>query len=350
MICYGKSRLFAAIPLVAGFAAFAQHLSSPALQQPIRVNVVVAHKSGIPVTDLNREDFTVLDNGDPRPITFFRLVTPAQEPVKLIIAMDEVNADYREAEMQRDGVDRFLRANGGKLEFPTSLALFTDTDTRVEPAFLTDGNTLAGALGHETLSLREIRRGTSFGDFDRVRMSLTALHKIAAAAAALSGRKIIFWISPGWPYLSDPRTFQIDAQIQSQVFKEIVALSTQIRRADITLYDIDPAAVEEMRATSYYDAFLKGVSKPGQVVIGDVALQVLALQSGGTVEQSSTDVNSMIQRCLRGLRGWYEIGFEPPPGDAPDMYHHVEVRIDKEHLKALTRLGYYSNPTANPER
>lgn len=315
----------------------------------MQLNVVVAAKSGTPVSGLTQQNFTVLDNKDPRPITSFRLVTPAQEPVRLIIVLDEVNSDYTEAAMQRDGLNRFLRSNGGKLEFPTSLALFTDSGARVQQAFLTDGNALADALGHETLSQREITRGTSFGDFDRVRASLTALHKIAGAASALPGRKIILWISPGWPLLSNTR-FRIDSQMQNQLFSEVVALSTQLRQAGVTLYDIDTAAVGQTRETAYYDGFVKGVSKPGQVVVGNVGLQVLALQSGGSVEQSSADASRMIQNCLRDARAWYEIGFDPPPSDAPDVYHHIEVRVDQAHLNVRTRDGYYANPTSDPQR
>ncbi|MGA8043728.1 MAG: VWA domain-containing protein [Terracidiphilus sp.] len=341
--------ILAAVPLAIAFSTFAQQpATSAASQHPISLNIVVAPRSGNPPTDLTQQDFTVLDNKDPRPITSFRLVTPAQEPVRVIIVLDEVNPDYRQADMQRIGVDNFLRANGGKLEFPTTLALFTDSGTSLVPSFQTDGNALATALDHETLGRRDLRRGTMFGDYDRIRMSVRAVHKIAAAASTFPGRKIVFWVSPGWPLLSGPR-FPLDAKFQGQVFSEVVALSTQLRQANVTLYDVNPSAVEQARETDMYEGYVKGVSKPGQVVLGNVSLPVLALQSGGTVEESGTDANPMIQKCLRDIRAWYEINFDPPPGDAPDTYHHIEVRVDKKDLKARARDGYYSNPTSNPE-
>lgn len=68
-------------------------------QQGIHLNVTVTAKSGAPVSDLAQQDFTVLDNKAPQPITSFKLVTPSQEPVELIIYLDEMNADYGTAVM-----------------------------------------------------------------------------------------------------------------------------------------------------------------------------------------------------------------------------------------------------------
>ena len=43
----------------------------------IHLNVTVTSKSGAPVSDLTQQDFTVLDNKAPQPITSFKLVTPS---------------------------------------------------------------------------------------------------------------------------------------------------------------------------------------------------------------------------------------------------------------------------------
>jgi hypothetical protein len=138
--------------------------------------------------------------------------------------------------------------------------------------------------------------------------------------------------------------------MQGEIFNEIVAFSTQLRQANVTLYNINPLAVRGSLAGDYYQGFLKGVSKPGQVLIGNVGLQVLAVQSGGLVLQSSTDVAAMIQKCLLDTQAWYEISFEPQPTERPDAYHHIDVELDKPGLTARTRDGYYSNPTVDPLR
>ncbi len=313
------------------------------------LDVLVAPKSGVPVSGLTAQDFTVLDNKAALPIQQVKAVTPSQEPVSLVLFLDEVNADYKTAVMQRDGVLRYLRADSGKLPYPSTVAIFTDQGAQIQQSFSTDGAAMANALNHMPLDQRAITRGTSFGDFDRVRLSLTALHQLMQTLSGSPGRKIVLWISPGWPLLSGPN-YTLDNRMAHQIFEEIESISTGLRQADITLYNLNAAAVEEARETSTYEGFLKGVQKPGQVVMGDVGLQVLTEQSGGQVLQSSTDVSSMIQKALVDLNSWYKITFAPPPPDKPDAYHHIEIKLDKPGLAARTRDGYYSNPSTNPQQ
>lgn len=325
------------------------NVGSPSTPQSIRVNVQVASKSGVPPDDLTQQDFTVLDNKEPRTISSFKLVTPDQEPVEVILLLDEANSDYNQAMMQRDGIRHYLRSNGGKLPFPTIIAVLNDHGAQIQKDFSTDGLSLANDLAGFPQEQREVMVGSQWGDFDRVRLSLVALHQIAHIASMEPGRKLVLDFSPGWPLLSGPR-FQMDAGMQKQFFNEIVAFSTQLRQANVTLYTINVSAVAKMHETSYYEGFLKGVSKPSQVQVGDVGLQVLTEQSGGAVEQSSTDVGAMIRKCELDARSWYEIGFDPPPADKPDAYHHIEIKLDKPALKIRTRDGYYANPTIDAQR
>jgi hypothetical protein len=58
---------------------------------------------------------------------------------------------------------------------------------------------------------------------------------------------------------------------------------------------------------------VKGVSKPSEILVGNVGLQVLAVQSGGQVVESSTDAASMIEKCLVDLGAWYEIAIQSAP-------------------------------------
>ncbi|MGD0479675.1 MAG: VWA domain-containing protein [Terracidiphilus sp.] len=323
--------------------------SAPPSQQSIHLIVTVTAKSGAAVSDLTQQDFTILDNKAAQPITSFKMVTPAQERVGVILCLDEVNADYSTAVMQRDGVTRFLRSNGGTLPYPTAVEILTDRGAQVVQDFSTDGTLAANALAHSTVDRREIDRGTSFGDFDRVRISLVALHRITQLAPTLPGRKIVLWISPGWPLLSG-RNFPIDTKMQQELFQEILYFSTQLRLANVTLYNINAVAVQQMHESAYYEGFVKGVSKPSEILVGNIGLQVLAVQSGGQVVESSTDAAVMIQKCLADLGTWYEVTIQSAPPDRPNEYHHIEVKVEKKGLIVRTREGYYSNPIFDPQR
>ena len=330
------------------FAGFAQDptpaMDTPGATGPMRLDVVVTPSSGTPVPDLPQSVFTVLDNGKPQPIQSFRAVD-GDASVKVLMVADAVNIDFTRLAYERQQLENFFRANEGKLAEPTSLAIVTDTSTESTNGFTTDGNALLQALDNKDTGLRELRRSAGFyGAEDRLDVSLRAFQNILAHAATIPGRKIIVWISPGWPLLSGPAV-QLTSKQADGIFREVVSTSAQMRAANVVLYSVDPlGAGQGPGRTFYYEDFLKGVRNPGQVLPGDLGLQVLATQSGGLALNSSNDVAALIQRCVNDVKAFYEISYMPPPGDKPNEYHKVEVKIAEPHLIAHTRQGYYSHP------
>jgi VWFA-related protein len=328
-------------------AAFTQQPPQPAPAQDgqIHLDVVVTPKSGPPVTGLEQRDFTITDNKVPATITSFRAFSGSEAPVEVILLIDAVNTDYQIIAYERNQIDGFLRANGGKLAHPVKLAIFGDTGTQIQQSFSTDGNAIAASLDQQTVALRTLRRSAGFyGAVDRFDLSLKALAQLASSEADKPGRKFILWVSPGWPLLSGPGV-QIDSKQQQSLFGAIVEASTELRQARITLYNVNPiGAGENTLRTFYYQQFLKGVSKPNQVSAGNLALQVIAAQSGGLVLNSSNDVSALLQQAFADADAWYELSFEPAKGERPNEYHQIEVRVDKPGLIARTRQGYYAQP------
>ena len=84
----------------------------PGFAQPDRAtgkmtfDVAVTDKSGKPVHGLEQQDFTILDNKQPRKILSFRAVegqTPADgPPVEVILLIDEVNTSFNRVAYERD--------------------------------------------------------------------------------------------------------------------------------------------------------------------------------------------------------------------------------------------------------
>ena len=332
--------------LPSGIAAAGQQPRPTA--QGIRIDVVVNTKSGPPVTSLDEKNFTVLDNKAARPITHFKIASAASEPVSVIVLIDAVNTPYQTVAYAREGVEKFFKANEGQLANPTSLAVLTDQGVQLDSNFLKDGNALSDALEHRQIGLREINRSSEWGAQERFEICMKALGQLMAFAGPVPGRKIVLWISPGWPIISGPQVY-LDGHQANQIFNNIINVSTQLRETNLTLYNINPVGVtESLQRADYYESFLKGVSKASQVQIGNLALQVLALQSGGLALESNSDVSGMMLQCLQDAKSWYEIGFDPLPADKPNEYHHIEVKVDQPGMVVRTRDGYYANAIALP--
>ena len=336
--------------LLCALAASAQQSPpAPTAASPARkitLDVVVTPKSGPPVGDLQQQDFTVLDNKSPQTIASFHAVTGRDAPIEVVLVIDTVNTDYDRISYERIQIDKFLRAEAGRLAYPIAIAIVSDKDVQIlGGSFSTDGNALATALDKDEIGLRTITRSTGFyGAAERLQISLHALHQLVASETPRPKRKIMLWISPGWPLLSGPNSM-VDSKQQQQIFTDIVSFSNQLEQARVTLYSINPLGTNEsLTQESYYKEFLKGVSKPSQVLIGNLGLQVLAVQSGGLSINLSNDIAGTLTECLADSAPYYEISFVAPPSAQRDEYHHLEIKIAKPGLTARTRQGYYAQP------
>jgi hypothetical protein len=311
------------VPLLLATVLSAQEQTS-ALRDAsqIHLDVVVTAKSGPPISGLQQQDFALIDNKSPREITSFRAFAGNQAPVEVILVVDAVNADYQTVAYEREQIDKVLRTDGGHLTQSMALAFFTDTSTQIQEGFSTD----------------------VYGAEERFQLSLQSLDMLIAREASRPGRKLVLWVSPGWPLLTGPRT-DLDSKQQQQIFADVVGLSTRLRQARITLYNIDPLGADESEVrASYYEEFVKGVKEPGKVEPGNLALQVLATQSGGLALNFNNDIAALLRKCLADTQAYYEITFDPPLPDRRDEYHQLEIKVAKPGLTARTRQGYYAQP------
>jgi VWFA-related protein len=339
---YGGWISIACFSLVSGYAQ---------QNRDMTLDVVVTDKAGKPVAGLEQRDFTLLDNKQPQKIVSFHAVAggtaTADPPVEVILVVDEVNTTFTNVAIERDEILKFLRRNGGALAQPVSLVFFSDSGGTGTTSSR-DGNAVIAELNQKQLGLRTIGRSQGFyGGLERIQLSVNTLKKLADYEAAMPGRKLVVWISPGWPFLTAALDRELTSQRQKQgYFDSIVAFSDGLRRARITLYNIDPLGTEDAGTlrTTDYKQFLKPVKKAEQADNGDLALQVLATQSGGRVLNSSNDLAGEIATCVADANTYYVVSFEGLAGDGPNEYHALDIKIDKPGLTARTRSGYYAQP------
>ena len=204
--------VFATMLCTAALFAQREMTSTPAAASSITLDVVVTAKSGPPVADLQQQDFTILDNKTPRHITSFHAFGGSQAPIHVLIVLDAVNVPYESIAYSRGEIDKFLHSNGGRLAYPTQLAIFTDKGMQSQQVFSTDGNELSSSLDQYAVALRDIRRSSQYQEWDRFNLSISALRSLSESQAKLPGRKLILWVSQGWPLLFGPRIYLDEKQ------------------------------------------------------------------------------------------------------------------------------------------
>ena len=347
------------------FSALAQESARTGQSEPLApvpatanhhmtLDVMVADKAGHAVPGLQQQDFTLLDNKTPQKISSFsaveRTAATAYPPIEVILLVDEVNASVTDVARQRQAIEKLLKQNGGELIRPVSIAFFSDTGTMIGNSPSQDGKALIADLNKTSSSLRIIGRAQGvYGAADRLQLSLRTLGQLAEYEATRPGRKLVVWISPGWPLLSGPN-IELSEKDRQGLFNDIVSLSDSLRNARITLYSVDPLGAGDAAGfrTSYYKEFLKGVTAASHAQAGNLALQVLAYQSGGKVLNSDNDMTGEIATCISDANAFYVLTFDGEPGDGPNEYHALEVKIGKPGLTARTRSGYYAQPEHRP--
>jgi VWFA-related protein len=326
----------------------------------ITLDVVVADKSGKPQAGLQQQDFTLLDNKTPQKILSFQAVeepaAPAVPPVEIVLVIDTVNTSPQTIANERLQIQKYLRQNGGKLAHPTSVVVFSDAGLNPLGDPTLDGNALSATLdGNDVIGLHAMHQASGAnGDWERFNSSLSKLYSLAGIEVKKPGKKLVIWISPGWPMLASTGAEMYSKQ-KEQLFTILVRVSTALRLARITLYSIDPEGAsgggfgrlqtkDEAFGRFSYESYLKGVPSAKEVMPANLALQVLVTRSGGRVLTTGNDIGAQIEDCVADTRAFYILSFAAVHAERPDDYHALELKVGKPKLTAHTSAGYYAQP------
>jgi VWFA-related protein len=195
----------------------------------IKLDVVVTDNSGKPVTDLIPDDFQLLDNGQPQKIVSFQAwdfssVKP-NPPVEVVLVIDELDLPPLQLSAAEREAEKFLAENRGHLDLPV-------VTYRISQAGLSVSAEPSGtALMDSAMDLKWAPRwiwqtrnvvasqGWGAGDgvflptdhnppdtalLNHLPHSVIALGSIAIEERRKPGRKLLFWLGPGWPFGRNP--------------------------------------------------------------------------------------------------------------------------------------------------
>jgi len=223
-----------------------------------------------------------------------------------------------------------------------------------------DGSSLSTLLaGNDLTGLHSMHQASGEnGDFERLMSSISKLYSLAAFESKKPGKKMVIWISPGWPMLANAGN-QMFSNGKDQLFLTLVKVSTALREARITLYSIDPEGASGAgfgrlesetgsRNRFAYESYLKGIPSGKEMSPPNLALQVLVTRSGGRVLTTGNDIGGQIDDCVSDTKAFYILSFESLPTERSNEYHNLELKLDKPGLIAHTSAGYYAQPEQRP--
>jgi VWFA-related protein len=315
----------------------------------IHLDVLVSDATGKPVLGLGPQDFRILDNNQPRKLLSFRsydgIAVKPEPPVEVILLFDTLNLPFTQVSFARQEIARFLGQNGGHLAQPVSIMVLSEAGLHIQHGSTVDGNALLSVLDGIKGVIPSVVLAGAEGQLGRMQISVRQMAGIAENESSRPGRKLLIWIGPGWPML-ESNNFSFTDKDQRRYFDAIVELSTRMREARMALYSValtDSAAGAE-KHTTFYQGFLKGVTSARQADTGNLALNVLALQSGGRALGPDNDLVSQINSCIAEANAFYTISFNPPVAAHADEYHDLKVEGPQPGLAVRTSTGYYNQP------
>jgi Ca-activated chloride channel family protein len=280
------------------------------------------------ITDLDKSDFKVLEDGIPQDIRFFGRETDL--PLRIGLLLDTSNSIRPRLAFEQDAAIDFLSS---VIRHDKDMAFLMTFDN--EPEVIQD---FTGDTSQLTSAIRKQRAGGG-----------TALHDaIFRAAEKLSNpplapgpnpavRRVLVVISDGEDNLSDHALSDaIEAAIRAEAC--IYAISTNTEW-------ISTGIIARDKTASPSDLSHKSHLGPG-----DKVLEKFADQSGGRVffpyrvddlAQSFVDIGSE-------LRSQYFIAYSPANTPTADKYRRIEVQTDRKGLIVRSRKGYYATASTSP--
>ena len=312
-------------------AAMAQEEDDPIKVESsvVRLHVGVADRQGRPIKNLNKENFTVYEDGVKQEISRFE---PTVAPFSVVMLLDMSGSTKSMRQNIQFAAIRFIDA----LDPADRVAIY-QFNKKVEP--------LNDFTNNRKAILNSIRVAEGAGD--------THLYEALAAAIEKLGkeqnrRKAIVVLTDG---KDTPLERQERLQLNTVTSDELV-LSTIKADQNETLNQILGQA-DRLGVTIYPLALPSGDPKrladptPRQFAMYNAArtrLQVLAERTGGTLNAINNleDMGRLYGEVAAELRALYTIEYQPTKTIRDGKWRAIKVEVDKPELFSKTRTGYFA--------
>jgi Ca-activated chloride channel family protein len=297
------TRAAAAAVLASSFAVVRAQEEPPSFRVDVSlVNVLVTVKdaSGKPLGDLEKEDFTILDGGMPRPVTVFERRT--DRPLSVALMIDASLSTAIELDQERISARTFIQNLLREGSHPADRVAVLKFSAYVD--LLADFTRSLRAL---TRALRSVQAESGTSLYDAILLASEEL-------AGREGRRVMIVITDGGDTTSN----------------------TDYQQA--------------MRAAHGIDAVIYGMivmpikSDAGRNTGGENTLKSLAANTGGAtfVQLGAENLDDAFDQILRNLRTQFLLGYYPPElTETNEAFRPIEVRVNRPDVTVLARKGYF---------
>lgn len=289
----------------------------------VQVPVVVSDRGGRYVTDLQREDFELFEDGVKQPIDFFKSV---DEPFTVALLLDSSGSTS----------DQLTQIKSAALAFIDNLR---DRD-RVMVISFDDSVHIQCGLTGDRPTLRRAVESISAGEYTQVYEAVyTAVWE---KLRGIDGRRAVIVFTDGIDTASSEidQEDTLDAVVDSEnILVYPIRYSTRgdverrmARTATSSSGVMKPVKSEEERRHALDRVYREA----------DEYLDQLAKLSGGKIERADTlnDLQGAFAKIADELRHQYLLGYYPPDGRNSSKERRITVRVSRPSVMVRARPSY----------
>jgi Ca-activated chloride channel family protein len=269
----------------------------------VNVFTTVVDEHGTPIANLKKEDFSVLEDGNPEKIALFQ--RESELPLSIVIAIDASGSTKKDLKLETDSAKRFAHDIVRPIDV-LSVYSFSEDINEVVP-FTSDLKRIDRGIG-------EIVPGSATALYDTIYLASKNLMK-------REGRKVMVLITDG-------------GDTYSKIgYQEAVRAATQ---SEVLLYSIIMVPVEQ---------------SAGRDTGGEHALIQLSRDTGGKhyYAKDLSQLDVAFRQISDELRTQYLIGYYPSQRMASSDFRKIDVQLapsvpNANALQVRHRVGYYTSP------
>jgi VWFA-related protein len=369
----------------------------------VQVSVVVTDNKGEPITGLQKDDFTVLDEGKSQKISFFaaevrapvgvtlaalppnaftnRFDLKGQDPGAVtVVLFDLLNTSVQDQMWVRNQVIKFLKNT--KPQDRVAVYGLT-TELLVLHDFTENASALVNAATQFKPKETALYDASNPGDFllpamndpgwtkfqaamsqpdsqmrldavhRRAEMTAKAFEAIAGHVATIPARKSLVWVSGSFPFRILANSFDTPSGQGGTTEPYTTSAARALNRVNMAVYPVDATGVVLNAAMApsnpndlrCIDCIPSGAgSSLGMFVRQDnfASERMLADATGGLAFSGSNDIVGAMKRAFDDGRYAYTIGFYPDHGKWNGRYRRIKIQARTKGAKLRYRTGYFA--------
>lgn len=356
------------------------------------VDVVATDSHGQPVTDLTRDDFAMLEQGQSQRISHFSFQHPGAALLPAVrslppnvvtnaptfsstslnvILFDSVNGDFASQAYARDQLVKFF--SSAQLDRPVAIFAL-ESRLRLLHDFTTDAGSLRAAVEEyklppppaNTESIESRASAfTTYGDYhtndQAIETTLNQLNALAKTLAGYPGRKNLIWLSESFPIdLFPEQVIASDlapthsagrsgakgsaGMLSQDALTGPNGFQTMVQRGAFKDYAamVKKLADSMMAAqVAVYPVDAAGVGRNDHLASQHTANDV-ADRTGGKAFHNSNDLITSMRSSIDDGSTYYTLAYYPDNKKWDGQFRVIQVKTDRPGVSLRYRQGYYA--------